>query len=109
MVIFVQLRKRHLTLRDDQAAISVLPINQGRRNDFQRKRGQIVEVENGAIAPAVALARRRGCLNGERGCVTLRIWSFFENVVLNKVICTIFHHVKNLTSFLTGCFSLVMV
>ena len=58
-------------------------------------------IKIGALAPAVALARRRG---GVLGMWPLRSWSFFENVVLNEAIwCTIFHHIKHLTACLLGC------
>ena len=48
-----------------------------------------MEVQNGALAPAVGL----------------EVGAFFENVVLNEAIwCTIFHHVKHFNSMSTGMF-----
>ena len=78
--------------------------NHRRRNDFQSGGGaRFFEVKNGASAPAVVLARRRGVSEG--GCAPLRSWSFFENVGSNEVIwCTIFHHVKQLTACLLRYF-----
>ena len=62
-------------------------------------------IKTGALAPAVALARRRARGVSEGGCGPLRSWSFFENVVLNEAIwCTIFHHVKHLAALSSGVF-----
>ena len=64
-----------------------------------------MEVQNGALAPAVALARCRGggCLRGM--WPPSEVGAFFENVGSNEAIwCTIFHYVEHLTACLLGCF-----
>ena len=63
---------------------------------------QKMAIKIGALAPAVVLARRRGCLRRD---VPPHKLELSENEVLNKAIwCTIFHHVKHLTVCLRGAF-----